>query len=84
LVFGEADDRFGERIIAIASLIDGREASPEAVLGAAGQALAAYKVPRHLAFVHTIPRAPNGKADYPAARELVKRDGHDGRVPHGS
>jgi acyl-CoA synthetase (AMP-forming)/AMP-acid ligase II len=84
LVFGEADDRFGERIIAIASLIDGREASPEAVLAAAGQALAAYKVPRHLAFVETIPRAPNGKADYPAARELVKRDGHDGHVPHGT
>ena len=83
-MFGEADDRFGERIIAIASLIDGREASPEAVLAAAGQALAAYKVPRHLVFVDTIPRAPNGKADYPAARELVKRDGRDGRVPHGS
>jgi 3-oxocholest-4-en-26-oate---CoA ligase len=80
LVFGEADERFGERIIAIASVADGQEANGEVVLAATGQSLAAYKVPRRLAFVDTIPRAPNGKPDYPAARELVERDDHDGRV----
>jgi fatty-acyl-CoA synthase len=31
--------------------------------------LAAYKAPKRVLFVDTVPRAPNGKADYKAARE---------------
>ena len=33
--------------------------------------LAGYKVPKQLVVVDAVPRSPNGKADYRAARELV-------------
>jgi fatty-acyl-CoA synthase len=34
--------------------------------------LAAFKVPKQLVVVEEIRRAPNGKADYPWAREVVE------------
>jgi acyl-CoA synthetase (AMP-forming)/AMP-acid ligase II len=33
--------------------------------------LAHYKAPRHLLFVDTVPRAPNGKMDYAEVRRLA-------------
>mgnify|MGYP002653766044 CR=1 FL=1 len=35
------------------------------------QHLAAYKAPKHILFVAKVPRAPNGKADYVAAKALA-------------
>jgi fatty-acyl-CoA synthase len=35
------------------------------------QSLAGYKVPRRVRIVNEIPRMPNGKVDYPAAKDLV-------------
>jgi acyl-CoA synthetase (AMP-forming)/AMP-acid ligase II len=32
--------------------------------------LSSYKLPTELRIVDEVPRAPNGKANYPAAREL--------------
>jgi acyl-CoA synthetase (AMP-forming)/AMP-acid ligase II len=67
LVFGIPDERFGQRIVAVAS---GRGVEAGEVLVEARAHLAAYKVPRDLAFVDVVPRTPSGKADYGAAREL--------------
>ena len=33
--------------------------------------LAAYKAPKRVVFVSQVPRAPNGKADYKAAKQLA-------------
>ncbi|MFM2079117.1 MAG: hypothetical protein RJA49_3007, partial [Actinomycetota bacterium] len=35
------------------------------------QDLAGYKAPKRVIFVSHVPRAPNGKADYKAAKQLA-------------
>lgn len=70
LVFGLPDERFGQRIAAVASLVPGASVSADELLDAVRSSLAGYKVPRDLEIVDRVPRAPNGKADYPGAREL--------------
>ena len=72
LVFGIPDERFGQRVVGVASVRSGTDADPEEVIAATKTRLAGYKVPRQLVLVETVPRAPNGKADYPSARELFE------------
>ena len=71
LVFGVPDDRFGSRVVGIASLCAGAAATPDDLLADARTRLSSYKLPRQLTIVEHVPRAPNGKADYPAAKELL-------------
>ncbi len=72
LVFGVDDERFGQRIIGVFSAISGNEApSGDEVIAHAKAKLAGYKVPKQLVVVDVVPRSPNGKADYRAARDLV-------------
>jgi fatty-acyl-CoA synthase len=70
LVFGVADERFGQRVVAVASPAEWPPPEMEEVLAPIRSTLAGYKLPRQLVFVETVPRAPSGKADYPAARQL--------------
>jgi acyl-CoA synthetase (AMP-forming)/AMP-acid ligase II len=72
LVFGLPDERFGNRVSAVASLRAGADAAAEDILAHVHQHLAGYKVPRSLHLVPRVPRAPNGKADYPTARALFE------------
>ncbi len=71
LVFGIPDERFGQRVVGVAS-VDGTDAplSPDVVLDGLRDSLSSYKLPRRLLLVDQVPRAPNGKADYPSARQL--------------
>jgi fatty-acyl-CoA synthase len=71
LVFGVDDERFGQRVAAVVSRSPGTDATVDAVVDAARVKLAAYKVPRSLVFVDEVPRTQVGKADYPAARQLL-------------
>ena len=41
-----------------------------AVVESLREELSSYKLPREVVVVATVPRAPNGKADYPAAKLL--------------
>ncbi|MGR8918928.1 MAG: acyl-CoA synthetase [Gammaproteobacteria bacterium] len=75
LVFGQPDERFGNRVVGVASLRPGAEATPAAIIGAAHAIIAGYKVPRELVIVPRVPRAPNGKADYPSARAAFEAAG---------
>ncbi len=70
LVFGLPDDRFGQSVAAIASLEPGASASPEELIEHVRARLSHYKAPRRLLIVAKVPRAPNGKPDYPTAKEL--------------
>ena len=70
LVFGVPDDRFGQRVVAVASLAPGAVASPDEIVSGARTRLASYKLPKQLVIVERVPRAPNGKPDYPAAKTL--------------
>ncbi|WP_255566792.1 AMP-binding protein [Iamia sp. SCSIO 61187] len=71
LVFGVADERFGQRVAAVVAKTDDSVADEELVAAARSQ-LASYKLPRRIVTVATVPRMPSGKADYPAARTLFE------------
>jgi 3-oxocholest-4-en-26-oate---CoA ligase len=70
LVFGVADERFGQRVVALVSLAPGAEADGPDIVADAGRRLSSFKLPRAVHMVAVVPRAANGKADYGAAREL--------------
>lgn len=68
LVFGLPDPRFGQTVAALVAV---REPVGDGELAEHVRArLAGYKVPRRIALAAAAPRAPNGKADYTAARTL--------------
>ena len=69
LVVGIKDDRFGERVVAVASARE--ELQADAVIEFCQAHLAGYKVPRQVVFVDEVKRAVNGKADYKWARSVV-------------
>ncbi|MDQ3106851.1 MAG: AMP-binding protein [Actinomycetota bacterium] len=74
LVFGVPDERFGQRIVAVVSLRPGigDELEPMAIVDGVREQLSSYKLPRQVVIVAEAPRAPNGKADYPRAKELLE------------
>ena len=71
LVVGVEDERFGERVVAVVSLHSGTTATDTELLEIAGEHVARYKLPKQLIIVDRVQRAPNGKADYPWAREVA-------------
>jgi fatty-acyl-CoA synthase len=73
LVFGLDDERFGSRVVGVVSLENKCTAEVEEILDATRKVLASYKLPKELLIVPTVPRAPNGKADYKSAKALLIR-----------
>ena len=72
LVFGVPDERFGQRVVGVASASPGGGPVSEDVIAYTKSRLSSYKVPKQLVFVPEVPRAPNGKADYATAREMFE------------
>ncbi len=70
LVFGVDDERFGQRVVGVASLEAGTSVEPEQIIEHTREVLSHFKVPRQLTIVDRVPRAPNGKADYVTAKEI--------------
>ncbi len=70
LVFGMPDDRFGQSVTAVVSLEPGMQAAPAELIDHVRSRLSHYKAPRKLHIVAKVPRAPNGKPDYPMAKEM--------------
>ena len=75
LVVGVPDERFGNRVVAVVSAAGGRDGLASVdeadVIAHAKGKLASFKAPKEVVVVAAVPRAPNGKADYKAARELA-------------
>ena len=71
LVVGLDDDKFGQSVTAVASLVDGAEVDEATVIRTVKAELAGYKAPKRVVFVSAVPRAPNGKADYKTAKQLA-------------
>jgi fatty-acyl-CoA synthase len=72
LVIGLPDERFGQRVVAlVASKTTGLSLASELTEFVQGK-MAGYKRPRAFIEVDAIPRMPNGKADYKAARALAE------------
>ena len=71
LVVGVDDDKFGQAVTAVVSTVEGAEVDEATVIADVKTQLAGFKAPRRVVFVPQIPRAPNGKADYKAAKDAV-------------
>ncbi len=70
LVVGVPDERFGEAIAAVVTLAPDAAADASDLAATLGT-LSRYKHPRRWVFTDEILRAPNGKADYKAAKALI-------------
>ena len=75
LVFGVADETYGQVVHTVVQPAAGVTVAPEAVTQWVRERLARYKAPRVVHVVTKVPRLPNGKPDYPGAREVAQRDG---------
>jgi fatty-acyl-CoA synthase len=71
LVIGIPHERFGQAVAALVVAAPGRSLVAAELTAAVRDALADYKAPRRITFVERIPRAPNGKVDYPAAAAIA-------------
>jgi fatty-acyl-CoA synthase len=72
LVVGLPDERFGERVVAVASYQNEESCDEAAVIDFVRDHLAGYKLPKHVIFVDHVQRAPNGKADYKWAKRAAE------------
>ena len=71
LVVGIDDEKFGQAVTAVVSVVDGADVDEATVIAGIKHQLAGYKAPKKVVFVGHVPRAPNGKADYKAAQQLA-------------
>ena len=73
LVVGLKDERFGQRIVAIASRADSISLQEDQLIDFTRDHLAGYKLPKQVLFVDEVRRAANGKADYKWANQAAER-----------
>lgn len=71
LVVGMPDPQFGQIVSAVVQLRPGAALDAEQVTEWVRERLARYKAPRRVFFVDKVPRLPNGKPDYPKARDMA-------------
>jgi len=72
LVVGVEDEKFGQRVTAVASLAADSTLSEDELREHTRTRLAGYKIPKQIFLVERVERAPNGKADYKWARATVE------------
>jgi acyl-CoA synthetase (AMP-forming)/AMP-acid ligase II len=73
LVIGLPDERFGQKVVALVAAKQRGAGLADALAEFVQGRMAGYKRPRQYVEVDAIPRMPNGKADYKAARALAER-----------
>lgn len=71
VVAGRPSERWGNEVVAIIQLRDGREPQTDSLLDECEKHLARYKLPKDFIFVDEILRSPSGKADYKWAKQIV-------------
>ena len=72
LVVGIPDEKFGEKVVALASCTDDKFSEIE-LMDHCRNKIAGYKLPKNVLLVDKVARAPNGKADYKwAARRALE------------
>ena len=74
LVVGLQDDRFGQKVVALASFQEGREIQEQDLIAFTREHLAGYKLPKQVLFVYEVMRAPKGKANYKWAKETAEKE----------
>jgi acyl-CoA synthetase (AMP-forming)/AMP-acid ligase II len=72
VVVGLPDERWGERVVAVAQLRPGVTLTADELTKYVRTQLAAYKAPRDLVLVDSVVRSPSGKPDYRWARATAE------------
>ncbi len=73
VVAGQADERWGERVIGVVSRREGvAEPAFDEIKAYLAERLAGYKVPKALVWVDEVKRSPAGKQDYRWAKDMAK------------
>ena len=72
LVVGIPDEKFGQCVAAVASVVAGARLREEDLRAFTKEKLSAFKAPKKIALVDKVQRAPNGKADYRWARAVFE------------
>jgi long-chain acyl-CoA synthetase len=70
-VTGVADERLGERVVAVIELDPDASLGADEIIERCRAELARYKIPERIVFVDALPRNAMGKVDRRAVRELV-------------
>jgi 3-oxocholest-4-en-26-oate---CoA ligase len=70
-VVGVPDPRFGEKVVGIVQVAEGRHVDADDLGAWCRRRLAGYKLPREWVLVDALPRSPAGKADHPKLRALA-------------
>ena len=74
LVVGLPDEKFGQKVIAVVSLVKNADISETKLLEATREFIAGYKLPKGIIFKDVVQRAPNGKADYKWAKDIANEN----------
>ncbi|MBL32359.1 MAG: acyl-CoA synthetase [Gammaproteobacteria bacterium] len=74
LVVGLPDEKFGQKVIAVVSLVKDADISETKLLEATREFIAGYKLPKGIIFKGVVQRAPNGKADYKWAKDIANEN----------
>ncbi len=73
VVAGRPSERWGQEVVAVVQVAEGTKVTADELLAEGGKHLARYKLPKAIAFVPEIVRAPSGKADYRWAADQALR-----------
>ena len=71
VVAGRPSERWGNEVVAVVRLKDGRPQDVASLLSEAENHIARYKLPKEIIFVDSILRSPAGKADYRWAKQVA-------------
>jgi fatty-acyl-CoA synthase len=71
VVTGRPSERWGNEVVAVVRLKDGRAQDVASLLAEAENHIARYKLPKEIIFVDSIVRSPAGKADYRWAKQVA-------------
>jgi fatty-acyl-CoA synthase len=74
IVVGLPDDKWGEAVTGVVRLDPAGGTSEEALRAHVRERLAGYKTPKRVVFTERTLRAPNGKADYKAAKAIAREE----------
>ncbi len=75
VVFGLADDKWGEAVHAAVTLRNGQYANAEDLIGFVKKGLGSVKAPKKIHLLQDVPRSPVGKVQRRKVRELITRGG---------
>ena len=71
VVVGRPSERWGQEVVAVVQLRDGRAPADTDLLATAGEHVARYKLPKAVVRVPVVERSPSGKPDYRWAAEIA-------------